>query len=65
MGHFSELIGAHILKDWLFFFSPAMEVNFLEKLPEMEALQIFQSSYLSCGESLKLAWTILFYQHSY
>ena len=42
-----------------------MEVNFLEKLPEMEALQIFQSSYLSCGESLKLAWTILFYQHYY
>ena len=26
--------------------------NFLEKLPKLVALQVFQSSYLSCGESL-------------
>ena len=29
-----------------------MQVNFLEKLPKLVALQNFQSSYLSCGESL-------------
>ena len=29
-----------------------MQVNFPEKLPKLVALQIFQSSYLSCGESL-------------
>ena len=29
-----------------------LQVNFLEKLPKLVALQIFQSSYLSCGESL-------------
>ena len=28
-----------------------MQVNFLEKLRKLVALQIFQSSYLSCGES--------------
>ena len=29
-----------------------MEVNFLKKLPQLVALQIFQSSHLSHGESL-------------
>ena len=29
-----------------------MQVNFVEKLPKLVALQIFQSSYLSYGESL-------------
>ena len=33
-------------------FVPALEANFLEKLPKLVALQIFQSSHLSCGESL-------------
>ena len=32
-------------------FLAALQVNFLEKLPELVALQIFQSSYLGCGES--------------
>ena len=34
------------------FFVPALQVSFLEKLPQLVALQIFQSSLLSCGESL-------------
>ena len=33
-------------------FISALQVNFLEKLPKLVALQIVQSSYLSCGESL-------------
>ena len=36
-------------KNW---FVPALEINFLENLPQLVALWIFQSSYLSCGESL-------------
>ena len=30
---------------------PALEVKFLEKLPQLVALQIFQTSYLNCAES--------------
>ena len=47
--HFTELIGAHTLKNW---FVPAMEVNFLKKVPELVTLRIFQTAYLSHGESL-------------
>ena len=39
----------HSLEKW---FVPALEANFLKKLPQLVALQIFQSSYLSHGESL-------------
>ena len=49
MGHFSELVGAHTLSNQ---FVPPLQVNFLEKLPKLVALQIFRSSYLSCGETL-------------
>ena len=31
---------------------PALEVNFLKKLPQLVAFQIFQSSHISHGESL-------------
>ena len=41
--------GKDILNNW---FVPALQVNFLEKLPKLVALQIFQGWYLSCGESL-------------
>ena len=47
--HFIELIGAYALKNW---FVPALEVNFLEKLPQLVAFRIFQSSYLMHGECL-------------
>ena len=43
-----KLIGGHTLKNW---FVPALEVNFLKKLPQLVALKIFQSSHLSHGES--------------
>ena len=33
-------------------FVPALQSNFLEKLPHLVALQIFQSLYLSSRESL-------------
>ena len=48
-GHFSELAGAHTLNNWSVH---ALQVNFLEKLQKLVALQNFQSSYLSCGEFL-------------
>ena len=41
---------ALILKTYLIV--PALQVNFLEKIPHLVALQIFKSSYLTCGESL-------------
>ena len=41
----------------------AMEVNFLEKLPQLVALWIFQSSYLSHGESLN--HNIFFSKHTF
>ena len=47
--HFTKLIEAHTLKDYFF---PALEVHFLKNLPQLLALQIFQSSYISHGESL-------------
>ena len=37
---------------YLFLRMHALQVDFLEKLPKLVALQIFQSLYLSCGESL-------------
>ena len=37
-------------------FVPALQIIFQEKLPKLVALQIFQSSYLSCGESLSKAF---------
>ena len=37
------------MKNW---FVPALEVNFLKKLPQLVALQIFLSSYINHGESL-------------
>ena len=41
-----------------------MQVNFLEKLPKLVALQNFQSSYLSCGESLNHnALSHYYYRH--
>ena len=49
VGHFSELDGTHAQNNE---FVRALQVNFLEKLPKLVALQNFQSSYLSCGESL-------------
>ena len=43
--------GSYMYFEKLFF--PAFEVNFLvEKLPQLVAIQIFQSSYISHGESL-------------
>ena len=42
---------------------PALEINFLKKLPQLVALQIFQSSYLSHGESLN--HNILWHYHDY
>ena len=48
-GHFTKLIGAETLKNQ---FVPALEVNFLKKLPQLVALQIFQSSYINHEESL-------------
>ena len=47
--HFTKLIEAHTLKDYFFL---ALEVHFLKNLPQLLALQIFQSSYISHGESL-------------
>ena len=47
--HFTKRIGADTLKNE---FVPALEVNFLEKLPQLVALQIFQSSYINHEESL-------------
>ena len=69
MWHFTELIGAHTLKNW---FVPALEVNFLKRLPQLVALQIFQSSHFSHGESLNhnilssldSCWTY-FWKHIY
>ena len=49
VGHFTKVIWAHSLKNS---FVPALEVNFRKKLPQLVALHIFQSSYLSHGESL-------------
>ena len=40
---------------------PALEVNFLKKLPQLVALQIFQSSYISHGESLNHNTVPVFY----
>ena len=39
---------------WYFekLFFPALEVNFLKKLPQLVALQIFQGSFINHGESL-------------
>ena len=39
-GQFGELVGAHT---WNNLFVPALQVNFLEKLPQLVALQIFQN----------------------
>ena len=47
--HFTKLIGADTFKNW---FVSALEVNFLKKLPQLVALQIFQSSYINHEESL-------------
>ena len=47
--HLIKLIGADTLKSYFF---PALEVYFLKKLPQLVALQIFQSSYINYGESL-------------
>ena len=47
--HFTKLIGADALKN---LFVPALEVNFLKKLPQLVALQIFQSSYINHEELL-------------
>ena len=44
--HFTKFIGADTLKNW---FVPALEVNFLKKLPQLVALHIFQSSYINYG----------------
>ena len=49
MGHFSKLIVPHT---WTNSFFHALEVNLLKTLPQLAALQIFQSSYLSHAESL-------------
>ena len=46
---FTKLVGADTLKKIFF---PALEVNFLKKLPQLVALQIFQSSNINHGESL-------------
>ena len=42
-------------------FVPTLNVNFLKKLPQLVALRIFQSSYLSCGESLNLNILLHYY----
>ena len=47
--HFTRLIGADTLKNYSF---PALEANFLKTLPQLVALQIFQSSYINHEESL-------------
>ena len=52
-GPFTELNGAHTLKNW---FDPALQVDFLKKLPKLVALPILQSSYPSRGDH----WTIMF-----
>ena len=44
-----KLIGADTLKNW---FVTALEVTFLKKLPQLVALQIFQSSFINHEESL-------------
>ena len=49
MLHFTKLIWADTLKNQ---FVPALEVNILKKLPQLLALQIFQSSYINHEESL-------------
>ena len=43
---------AFILKNY---YVPALEDNILKQLPHLTALQIIQSSYFSCGESLTIA----------
>ena len=45
--HFTELIGAHTLKNLCV---PALEVNFLKKLPQLVALQFFKA-HISVTES--------------
>ena len=51
--HFTELIGAQTLKNS---FVPALEVNFLKKLPHLVDLQIFEADISDKGNH----WTIIF-----
>ena len=53
MWDFVKLIGAHTLKNYFF---PALEVNIFKKLPQLVAIQIFQSSSV-----MRNQWTIIFY----
>ena len=47
--HFTKLIRVDTLKNQ---FVPVLNVNFLKKLPQLVAFQIFQSSYINHEESL-------------
>ena len=54
VGHFTELTGAYNLRNK---FVPALDFNYLKKLPQLVALQIFKAHFLVMGNH----WTIIFY----